>query len=84
MVCTGICIRHRAQRPADPFSRYATEQKRCQMYSVYIRWDVLWCPCCGFRVRTRPRNSKFKQMKNNVIYSFTEKMILMLTVVSYL
>jgi hypothetical protein len=20
----------------------------------------LWCPCCGYRLRTRPRNLKFK------------------------
>jgi hypothetical protein len=25
----------------------------------YVR-DGLWCPCCGYRLRTRPRNSKFK------------------------
>ncbi len=22
--------------------------------------DGLWCPCCGYRLRTHPRNSKFK------------------------
>jgi hypothetical protein len=26
-----------------------------------MKWDGLWCPCCGCRVRTKPRNSKFKQ-----------------------
>jgi hypothetical protein len=26
-----------------------------------MRWNGLWCPCCGCRVRTKPRNSKFKQ-----------------------
>jgi tRNA(Ile2) C34 agmatinyltransferase TiaS len=23
-----------------------------------LKWDGLWCPCCGYRLRTRPRNSK--------------------------
>jgi hypothetical protein len=26
-----------------------------------MKWDGLWCPCCGCRVRTKPRNSRFKQ-----------------------
>jgi hypothetical protein len=61
MTCKGICIRHRAQRPASYFGRYATGQKRCQVCSIYMKWDGAWCPCCGCRVRTKPRNSKFKQ-----------------------
>jgi hypothetical protein len=27
---------------------------------LFIIWDGLWCPCCGYRLRTRPRNLKFK------------------------
>ena len=61
MTCKGICIRHRAQRPASYFGRYATGQKRCQVCSIFMKWDGAWCPCCGCRVRTKPRNSKFKQ-----------------------
>lgn len=61
MACKGICIRHRAQRPANYFGRYATGQKRCQLCSIFMKWDGLWCPCCGCKFRTKPRNSKFKQ-----------------------
>jgi hypothetical protein len=61
MTCKGICIRHRAQKPASYFGRYATGQKRCQVCSIFMKWDGAWCPCCGCRVRTKPRNSKFKQ-----------------------
>jgi hypothetical protein len=25
-----------------------------------IKWDELWCPCCGNKLRTRPRHSKYK------------------------
>jgi hypothetical protein len=61
MTCKGICIRHRAQRPASYFGRYATGQKRCQVCSIFIKWDGLRCPCCGCKVRTRPRYSKSKK-----------------------
>ena len=61
MTCKGICIRHRAQKPAASFGRYTTGQKRCQVCSIFMKWDGLWCPCCGCKFRTKPRNSKFKQ-----------------------
>ena len=59
MVCKGICVRHKAIKPGAT-GRYSTGQKRCQMCEIFIKWDGLWCPCCGYRLRTRPRNSKFK------------------------
>src|SRR5215204_6361690 len=61
MVCKGICVRHRAQKPPGAFGRYATGQKRCQVCEMFLKWDGMWCPCCGYRVRTRPRGHKFKE-----------------------
>ena len=61
MSCKGICTRYRAQKPAASFSRYATGQKRCQKCAIFMRWDGLWCPCCGCKVRTKPHNSRLKQ-----------------------
>ncbi|HEX6282022.1 MAG TPA: hypothetical protein VFZ67_07315, partial [Nitrososphaera sp.] len=40
--------------------RYASGQKRCQICEIFIKWDGLWCPCCGYRLRTKPRNLKYK------------------------
>jgi hypothetical protein len=59
MTCKGICIRHKAQKPVGT-GRYSTGQKRCQMCELFLRWEGLWCPCCGYRLRTRPRNLKYK------------------------
>jgi hypothetical protein len=61
MVCKGICIRHKAQKPYGASGRYATGQKRCQVCEIFLKWDGMWCPCCGYRVRTRPRGQKFKE-----------------------
>jgi RNA polymerase subunit RPABC4/transcription elongation factor Spt4 len=60
MACKGICLRHRAQKPVDS-GRYASGQKRCQVCEIFINWDTLWCPCCGYRLRSKPRNSLFKK-----------------------
>jgi hypothetical protein len=57
MTCKGICIRHKAPRPTIG-TRYSTGQKRCQICEIFIKWDGLWCPCCSYRLRMRPRNLK--------------------------
>jgi predicted amidophosphoribosyltransferase len=59
MTCKGICIRHKAQRPVG-VGRYSSGQKRCQVCEIFLKWDGLLCPCCGYRLRTRPRNLKYK------------------------
>ena len=59
MTCKGICIRHRALKPQGT-GRYADGQKRCQVCQVFLKWENFWCPCCGYRLRTRPRNVKYK------------------------
>jgi hypothetical protein len=59
MVCKGICVRHKAMKPVAT-GRYSIGQKRCQVCEIFLKWDGLWCPCCGYRLRTSPRKSKFK------------------------
>ena len=59
MTCKGICIRHKAPRPHDSNgNRYSTGQKRCQICEIFLKWDGLWCPCCNYRLRMKPRNLK--------------------------
>jgi len=59
MTCKGICVRHKAMEPVGT-GHYYIGQKRCQVCELFIKWDGFWCPCCGYRLRTRPRNKKFK------------------------
>lgn len=58
----GICERGKAVKPADGGSRgggsrYSAGQKRCAMCELFIKWDGLWCPYCGGKLRTKPRNT---------------------------
>jgi len=59
LTCKGTCTRHKARKPVG-LGRYATGQKRCQVCEVFLDWDGIWCPCCGYRLRSRPRNMKYK------------------------
>ena len=40
--------------------RYATGSERCQVCEIFVKWDGLSCPCCGYKSRIGPRNMKFK------------------------
>jgi len=40
--------------------RYAAGQKRCQICEIYMLYNGLDCPCCGYRLRTKPRRGKYK------------------------
>ena len=59
MVCKGLCIRHKAYKPYGS-GRYAIGQKRCQICEIFIKWDGIFCPCCGCRLRIGPRLFKDK------------------------
>jgi len=61
MVCKGICIRFKATGRSINGGRYIEGQKRCQRCDIYITWNVsVFCPCCGTRLRYKPRNGKLK------------------------
>jgi hypothetical protein len=55
MPCKGICIRYKNS------GHYAIGNKRCQHCNLYIKWEGLLCPCCGYKLRIRPRVSKYKE-----------------------
>ena len=59
MTCKGTCTRYKAKKPVG-VGRYADGQRRCQECELFINWAGLWCPCCGIRLRTKPRNLKYK------------------------
>jgi len=59
MACKGICPRYQASKPIKG-GRYANGQRRCQICEIFVKWEGLWCPCCSYRLRTKPRNIKYK------------------------
>ncbi|HYY50897.1 MAG TPA: hypothetical protein VE643_08490 [Nitrososphaeraceae archaeon] len=54
MTCKGICIRHKGS------GRYFYGHKRCQICNLFVKWDGVFCPCCGSRLRIGPRNTTNK------------------------
>jgi len=58
--CKNICKDYKAKGKAPSGGRYRNGQKRCQFCEIYIMWEGLYCPCCGSRLRNKPRNRKYK------------------------
>ena len=61
MTCKGICHRYKALKPPHSRSRYVKGQKRCNSCDIYIEWNGLFCPCCGYRLRASPRHKKWEE-----------------------
>lgn len=57
--CKGICQKHKAAGNGT-VGRYKNGQKRCSVCELFIVWLGLWCPCCGFKLRLKPKNSKYR------------------------
>lgn len=60
MSCKGVCDKYKADKPVG-IGRYASGQRRCQICEIYMHWNGLWCPCCGYRLRGHPRNVTYKE-----------------------
>ena len=62
-VCKGKCVNYKAKRPKTG-SRYTAGQVRCQICIIYLTSDGVRdnrCKCCNSQVRTKPRNSLYKE-----------------------
>ncbi len=71
MSCKGMCIVHKAIKPQNN-NRYILGHKRCQVCSIWIEWDGLFCPCCSQRLRTKPRKKQDKKVFNSKIALLNE------------
>jgi len=56
--CDGIsCQGIRAIKPTLG-GRYEIGQKYCPICCVFVEWEGVFCPCCHYLLRTKPRNSQ--------------------------
>jgi len=60
MGCKGFCSEYKAPR-SKTGRRYVEGQKRCQVCEVFLQCEGLYCPCCGYQLRSKPRNSNLKK-----------------------
>ena len=61
MQCNGSCKQYKASGNTREGGRYEQGQKRCHRCEIYMVWEGLWCPYCGYLLRTKPRCTKLKR-----------------------
>ena len=61
MGCNGICLRYKVTKGEQSSSWYKKGAKRCTTCDIYIKWEGLWCPCCGYMLRTKPKGNQFRK-----------------------
>ena len=57
MGCKGTCTKHKVTKQFGA-SRYDIGQKMCSVCNIFMKWDGVYCPCCGNRIRSKPRTIK--------------------------
>ena len=56
MDCSNRCLQHKKSRGYDtPDSRY------CPKCAAFMSWQGMFCPCCGTRLKTKPRHAKHRR-----------------------
>ena len=51
-ICKDKCGKYKTTK------RYEHGAVRCNYCEKFMMWEGLWCPCCGCKVRSRPKENK--------------------------
>lgn len=63
--CRERCERYRyRRRPGGDW--YLGDTGRCTSCDIFVRWEGEWCPCCGTKLRKKPRTSGRKRARKHV------------------
>lgn len=66
MACRREFQKYIATNSDSTHTRYAIGQKRCGTCELFLTWDFdNSCPCCGHRLRLKPKNARLKRQFNN-------------------
>jgi hypothetical protein len=66
MTCRRECQKYIAVNNDSTHARYAIGQKRRGTCELFLIWDFdNFCPCCGHRLRLKPKNAQLKRQFNN-------------------
>ncbi|CAN5791246.1 hypothetical protein BH23THE1_BH23THE1_09950 [soil metagenome] len=75
MACKGGCVRYKAAPGGGGYTlRYAGGQKRYQICQIYLDWPTNnYCPCCGNKLRIKPREGELKRRCDDIIRQRQER-----------
>ena len=61
--CTGLCSRFKPNKlPGN--TRYKIGQKWCSLCGLFFFSEEFTCPCCKTKLRSKPKNRKYRNKLN--------------------
>lgn len=63
----GLCEQYKIKKRGFRGSIYKNGGKRCSNCEVFIKWEGIWCPCCGYRLRSQSYNMHYTKNKEKLL-----------------
>lgn len=64
MSCKGVCIRYHSNKIIKDHKVYNPNQKRCSKCEIFINFPGIYCPCCNYKLRLKPKSKKSRLALN--------------------
>ena len=61
LICKNTCLNPVYEHRKVVKHVAETDYKKCSKCCVFIKWDGIYCPCCGVRLSNRAKNNKARQ-----------------------
>ena len=61
LICKGQCIIKYETKKTVANAR-ENGYKRCSKCLVFMKYEGIYCPCCGVRLKNSPRNNKSRKV----------------------
>jgi len=72
-ICRDLCLKYKCPITFPPVRRYLAGQKRCTACDIFIEYDGSYCPCCGKRLRLKPKRKKHREFLQTFLEKIQEK-----------
>lgn len=56
-ICKGVCTNFEYETKKTVRGKLREDYRRCSICCVFLKYEGIYCPCCGVRLKHSPRNN---------------------------
>ena len=56
-ICKGVCTNSEYETKKTVRGKLREDYRRCSICCVFLKYEGIYCPCCGVRLKVSPRNN---------------------------
>lgn len=64
IICKNACLNPKYEHKKHVKDIANSPYKKCSKCCVFIKYEGLFCPCCGVHLSNRAKNNKARQRRN--------------------